>query len=390
MVTLEEAISKIMSEIWYTAPERVPLTEVAGRVLAEDIYCDTDMPPFDKAAVDGFACRAEDLGQPLVVVETISAGKVPEYTLKPATCSRIMTGAMIPEGCDAVIPVEDTHLDEAGRVVFIGKGKPTNIARRGEDIMKGEKVLETGTVLQAQHIAVLATSGVFTPAVFRRPVCGILATGDELVEPWNKPGPAQIRNSNAWQTIAQVRDAGAEFVYTGIAPDDPEALKEKIDYLLSQSDVMLMSGGVSMGEYDYVPQVLKDLGLEVIFKNIAIQPGRPTLFGKIGRKVVFGLPGNPVSGFIQFELLVKPYLKAMVGLPHRPVIRHLPMGETYQRKKAGRRSLIPVVIKEDKVFTLSYNGSAHINAYTQAAGFIEMREGVFEVKEGEWVHVRQL
>ncbi|MDK2909611.1 MAG: molybdopterin molybdotransferase [Bacteroidales bacterium] len=390
MVTLEEAIAKTMAEVWYTAPERVPLSEVSGRVLAEDIRCDIDMPPFEKAAVDGFACRAEDLGNPLEIIETISAGKVPQYGLKAGTCSRIMTGAMIPEGCDAIIPVEDTTLDQAGRVIFTGKGKPVNIAHQGEDIRKGEKVLESGTLIQAQHIAVLATSGVFTPAVYRRPVCGILATGDELVEPWNVPGPGQIRNSNAWQTIAQVKDAGADFVYTGIAPDNPAILKEKIDYLLSQCDVLLMSGGVSMGEYDYVPQVMKELGLEIIFKNIAIQPGRPTLFGKIGRKIVFGLPGNPVSGFIQFELLVKPFLKAMVGLPHSPVILHLPMGESYLRKKAKRRSLIPVRILDNKVFTLNYNGSAHINAYTQASGFIELKEGVFEVKEGEWVYVRQI
>ncbi len=390
MVTLEEALNKVMAEVWYTAPERVPLTEAPGRVLAEDIFCDIDMPPFDKAAVDGYACRREDLDKPLTIVETISAGMLPVHKIQEETCSRIMTGAMIPEGCNAVIPVEDSRLDESGKVLYTGKGKPVNIARKGEDIKKGEKVLEAGTVLRSQHIAVLATAGVFTPAVYRRPVCGILATGDELVEPWNIPGPAQIRNSNAWQTIAQVKDAGADFIYTGIAPDAPAALKEKIDYLLSQSDVLLMSGGVSMGEYDYVPQVLKELGLEVIFKNIAIQPGRPTLFGKLGRKMVFGLPGNPVSGFIQFELLVKPFLKAMVGLSHQPIISNLSMGETYQRKKAQRRSLIPVVIREGKVYMLNYNGSAHINAYTQASGFIEMKEGVVELKEGEWVHVRQI
>lgn len=390
MVTLEEAITKIMDQVKLTKPEPVPLTEATGRVLAEDIFCDINMPPFDKAAVDGFACRSEDLEKPLRIIETISAGRVPEHELEPGSCARIMTGAMIPRGCDAVIPVEDTRLDEQGRVIFTGKGKPVNIARQGEDIRQGDKVLEAGTVLYAQHIAVLATSGVFTPALYRRPVCGVLATGDELVEPWNTPGPGQIRNSNAWQTIAQIKETGAEYIYTGIAADNPEALKEKIAWLLSQSDVLIMSGGVSMGEYDYVPKVLEQMGLEVIFKNIAIQPGRPTLFGKIGEKAVFGLPGNPVSGFIQFELLVKPFLKAMMGLAHHPIMLHLPMGETYQRKKAGRRSLLPVTICDNKVFILRYNGSAHINAYTRASGFIEMKEGVFEVKEGEWVHVRQL
>jgi molybdopterin molybdotransferase len=390
MVTLEEALKIVAGTAFRLPPAEVSLPDALGCVLAENIYSDMDMPPFDKAAVDGFACRRESLALPLKIVETIPAGVIPQIIIRQGECARIMTGAVMPKGADCVVMVEETRIDENGNMIWQAGKTSDNYVPRAEDIRAGEKVLDAGTVIGAAQTAVLAAVGNFCPKVFRKPVVGILATGDELTEPWNQPLPMQIRNSNAWQTIAQVKQSGAEYIYGGIAPDTPEGLDEKIKFLLEGCDLLVMSGGVSMGEFDHVPQVLDGAGLQVLFKNIAIQPGRPTLFGKIGDKPVFGLPGNPVSSFLQFSLLVLPLIKAMMGQQYKPVYIPANMGVTWFRKKAARRSLLPVKVIKGEAFPLEYHGSAHINAYTEADGFIEIPEGMPEIKKGSRVDVRQV
>ena len=390
MVALEEAIEKVMNEARVLPMEEISLTEAQGLVLAEDVFSDLDMPPFRKAAVDGFACRREDLDKPLKVIETIAAGELPQKSIGVQECTRIMTGAMVPEGADCVVMIEHTIGEDEGTIRFIGDKTSDNIAQKGEDIRKGEKVLSAGTILEAQHIAVLASVGRFTPKVYRRPLVGIIATGNELVEPWEQPKAGQIRNSNAWQTITQVKKTGAEYIYDGIVKDNPQALSEKINLFRQKVDVLLFSGGISMGEYDYVPQVMKDAGLSLIFKDIDIQPGRPTLFGILDHIAVFGLPGNPVSSFVQFELMVHPFIYTSMGKTFHAHIRHLPIGEDFYRTKANRRSLIPVRIENDWIFPVKYHGSAHINAYTFASGWIDIPKGKKELKKGEMIDVRLL
>lgn len=390
MVTLEEALQIVAGAAFRLPPAEVGLPDALGCVLAVDVCSDIDMPPFDKAAVDGFACRRASLGRPMTITETIPAGVVPQKKIREGECARIMTGAMMPEGADCVVMVEETVIGNDGSVKWLAETTGANYVPRAEDIRKGDVVLEAGTQIGAAQTAVLASVGCFRPMVYRRPVIGILATGDELTEPWNQPREMEIRNSNAWQTIAQVKQSGAEYIYGGIAPDTPEGLLSKFEFLINKSDILVMSGGVSMGEFDHVPDALVKAGLQIQFKNIAIQPGRPTLFGKIDNKPVFGLPGNPVSSFLQFSLLALPLIKTMMGQQHQPVIIPASMGVNWLRKKAARRSLLPVKVVNGEAFPLEYHGSAHINAYTQADGFIEIPEGITELKIGNPVNVRQL
>lgn len=390
MITFEEAYGIVMGSAVEPGLEHVSLEQCVGRVLAEDAIADMDMPPFNKSAVDGYACKKADLDGVLEVVEIIAAGMLPSTSIAQGQCSQIMTGAMVPDGADTVIMVEFTERIEENKIRFTGQKTATNICYLAEDVTSGQLILNKGTLLRPQEIAVLATFGIAEPMVYKRPVVGMISTGDELVEPDVKPGLSQIRNSNASQTIAQTIAAGAEHHYFGIAKDTETSTREKIEKALASADIVILTGGVSMGEFDYVPQVLHDLGISILFKSIAVQPGRPTVFGLKGDKYIFGLPGNPVSSFVQFELLVKPLIYKMMGHCYQPRMVRLPMGETFTRKKTTRKTLMPVSIKEGFVFPVEYHGSAHINAFIFADGILAIDIGTTTLMKGEMVDVRQI
>jgi molybdopterin molybdotransferase len=390
MISFEEAYRLVMDKVTLFPAERVNMTDSLGRILAENIFSDVDMPPFDKSAVDGFACRKDDLDVELEVVETIPAGKTPEANISEGKCSRIMTGAMLPVGSDCVIMVEDSHTLDNGKVKITRKQDSHNICFQGEDIKAGDKVLSTGTLLKPQHIAVLATAGAVSPKVSKQLHIGILSTGDELVEPEHLPSPSKIRNTNAYQLMAQVSEAGAIPQYGGIASDTEASLTVMLSDLLDQNDIVLLTGGVSMGDFDYVPKVMESLGIEILFNKVAIQPGKPTVFGRRGSQFVFGLPGNPVSSFVLFEVLVKPFLLKMMGYQEVPAIFRLPLGTDFKRKKSERKMFLPVNIENGLVIPLEYHGSAHINAYTKAKAMIVIDIGVTGLKKGEMTDVRFL
>lgn len=370
--------------------ERVSLTETLGRILAENIHSDLNLPPFNKSAVDGFAVKMEDLSLDLRVIELIPAGKIPEKTIRKGQCARIMTGAIVPEGADGVIMVENTIELGNGNIRFTGESPNRNICYLGEDVKEGDLVLSQGIEIQPQHIAVLASVGATNPMVFARAEVGLLSTGNELVEPAHIPSPSQIRNSNASQIFSQLIRCGAIAHYKGIALDNEVTLTKMIRSSLDQFDILILTGGVSMGDYDYVPAVLENLGFRILFRSVAIQPGKPTLFGRNGNQFVFGLPGNPVSSFTVFELLVRPFLRKIMGDNLPPVNLLLPMGTNYQKKKSARKSIFPVRIDQGKVFPVEYHGSAHINAYTNASGICFMEPDETLLVEGKLVHVRQL
>jgi molybdopterin molybdotransferase len=390
MISFEEAYRIVMNHVAVFPSERVNMLDSLGRILAEDIFSDIDMPPFNKSAVDGFACRKADLGHDLEVIETLPAGKTPEFTVSKGKCSRIMTGAMLPEGSDFVIMVEDTQILDNGMMQSTKKQTVRNICYQGEDIKAGDKVLSKGTLIKPQHIAVLAVAGAVNPKVSKQIHVGILSTGDELVEPEHLPSPSRIRNTNAYQLIAQVSTAGAIPQYGGIAADTENSLSAMLSDSLDQNDIVLLTGGVSMGDFDYVPKAMENMEIKILFKSVAIQPGRPTVFGKRGNQFIFGLPGNPVSSFVLFEVLVKPFLLKMMGCREEPEIFHLPLGITFRRKKSTRKSLIPVRIENGLVFPVEYHGSAHITAYTQAQGIITIDIGKTELVKGEIADVRFL
>ena len=404
MVLFEKALEIVLGQDFKEKTERVPFQEALHRVLAEDIFSDMDMPPFDKSAVDGYACRMADIAletkliaslpniasPQLTMIETIPAGYVPHKPVGPGQCSKIMTGAMLPEGADCVVMVEDTKSYGEDRVIITCEKTAKNICFKGEDIRKGDNVLAKGTLIRPTQIAILASVGAVNPLVAALPRVTVISTGDELVEPGGIPGKSKIRNSNAYQLLAQIREVPANGIYYGIASDTPESLSEPIASAFNNSDVVILTGGVSMGEFDYVPTVMKDLGVEILFKSIAIQPGRPTVFGKKGDKFIFGLPGNPVSSYVLFEVMVKPFLRKMMGNNDMPVMFRLPMGINYSRKKSGRKSLLPVGIRDGKVFPVEYHGSTHIHSYTTAQGVISVEIGNTEIREGEYVDVRPL
>jgi molybdopterin molybdotransferase len=391
MISFEEALRTVLDTDYLVATERVGLTDSLNRVLAEDVVSDLDMPPFNKSAVDGYACRRADLGNDLQVLEIIPAGKVPEKVVTENSCSKIMTGAPLPEGADCVIMIEDVEEIAANLIRYKKDRVKENICYTGEDIRIDDLLLHQGTRIMPQHIAVMATAGCANPLVYKKVRVAVISTGDEIIEPNEIPKYSQIRNSNSYQLMAQIIKFGGMPDYIGIAVDTREGIMKKIIRALDGNDIVLLTGGVSMGDYDYVPEVFKELDIEVRFKSISVQPGRPTLFGTRQRQFIFGLPGNPVSSFLQFELLVKPLISKISGHHYTPLVIRLPMGKPYSRKRSDRMSWLPVRIHETgEVFPLEYHGSAHINSLAEADGFISIAIGQTELRKGDLVNVRQI
>lgn len=391
MITFEEALSIVNSIPVKPIAEKAGLDQAVGRVLAEDVFSDVEMPPFNKAAVDGYACRRSELPGPFEVLEVVPAGCLPQFHIDPGQCSKIMTGAMVPDGADTMIMVEHTEALADGKILFLRDKTSANIAWQAEDVREGQMVIAAGTLLRPHHIAILAAVGCDMPMVFRRPVVGVISTGNELVEPFQKPALGQIRNSNAWQLMAQAGAIGLPVDYIGIAADTKESTAQLIARGFDRSDILLLTGGVSMGDFDFVPEVLNEFGVSIQFKSIAVQPGRPTVFGIRDNKFLFGLPGNPVSSFVQFELLVKQLAFRMMGHQYKPQIVKLPMASEYIRKKAERKSFVPVRINaEGKIEPLEYHGSAHIHSYDGAVGMLAVEIGETHINAGELRDVRQL
>ena len=391
LISFEEAFSIVMNSAIGMDAETIDFKGALNRVLKADIRSDMDMPPFDKSTVDGFACRKADLGTELEVIETIQAGSSPQNRVFENQCSKIMTGAPVPDGADMVFMVEDSVILSNGKVRYTGSLTKDNISPTGEDIRSGDIVLENGRLVRPQDIALIALAGCTSVVVSKQPVVSVISSGNELVEPYKKPGLSQIRNTNAYQLIAQIERSGAKANYLGIAKDDEEATFEIIRQAISQSDIVLITGGVSMGDFDFVPSVLERAGVRLLFSKINIQPGKPTVFGVHPQALVFGLPGNPVSSFMQFELLVRPLICKMMSYHWDPVIFELPMENSYSRKSSDRKAMIPVDITRDgKVSPVEYHGSAHISAFSIAKGIITLNVGKKSLEKGEIVSVRQI
>jgi molybdopterin molybdotransferase len=388
MITYEEAMQIVLKFAYQFENETVPLLESGGRLLGEDVFSDLNMPPFNRSAVDGFACRKEDIGQPLEIIETVRAGLFPLKQVGRGQCTRIMTGAPVPEGADCVIMVEETVEIETDKVSFTGEQTKTNISPFAQDVKEGDCVLTRGTLIGPQHIAIMAAVGYVNPKGAKGPVVSVIATGDEIVEPYFIPGISQIRNSNGYQLVAQIAAAGAVAVYMGIVPDNEEDTYRVITEALAQSDVVLLTGGVSMGTYDFVPEILQKAGVEILFRTIAVQPGKPTIFGVKDKKRIFGLPGNPVSSFTIFEILVKPMLMKMMGSPESTRNLALPLGVDYHRKRKDRMQWLPVQIRDGKLYPLEYHGSAHLFSLAKADAIAAIPLGITNLSAGDFIDAR--
>jgi len=377
--------------------EVVRLEEALGRALAEEVLAPEDSPPFPKAAMDGFAVSAADPGPSWRLAATLAAGDAPGRALARGECAKIMTGAMMPPGADKVVRVEYTR-EQDGVVTLLTEEPYANVIARGENLRKGERVLGP-RVLSPQDVGVLASLGRAEVRVAARPEVGVLATGSELRNPGEPLGPGQIYNSNGLQACAQVSAAGGRPRYYGIVRDEPAVLRGAVEKALAECDLLLLSGGVSMGELDFVPGVLRDCGAEILFHKVAIKPGKPTLFARREREgggspprpaYVFGLPGNPVSAFVIFEVFVRPLLARLLGLRYAPRTVRARLAESFQRRDAERVELRPVRLERGEVRALEFHGSAHLNALSGADGLLRLEAGVSRLEEGSWTDVRLL
>ncbi|MEI8202619.1 MAG: gephyrin-like molybdotransferase Glp [Bacteroidota bacterium] len=390
MISLEEAIARVLGSADNLLNEQVLLLDSLDRILAKNVFADVDMPPFDKSAMDGYACRRADLTNILEVIEIIPAGAFPQKTIEKNQCAKIMTGAPVPMGADCVIKVEETEIIGDHKISFKGSQTNNNICYRAEDVTKGEAIVLKGTHLQPRHIALLASLGCTHPWVSKLPRVVVFSTGDELVEPDVIPSVSQIRNSNAYQIIAQMQQIGIKANNGGIIRDDVEVTEKTIREALGCYDIIILSGGVSMGDFDFIPSVLKEIGFNQLFDSIAIQPGKPTTFWKTQSTWCFGLPGNPVSSLVQTELLVKPFILKLMGCekPMPPTFQ-LPMKKDFSIRKRERKSLIPILIDETgRVVPVEYHGSAHIAALLQAQGLMMVDENTTFISKESLVNVR--
>jgi molybdopterin molybdotransferase len=317
VISLNEAIDLVLAEVRPVSQERLPLLEALGRVTAAEVVSPAEVPSFDNSAMDGFAVRGADLagvaqGEGLVITAEIPAGRPSGEPLEPGAAARIMTGAPLPEGADTVVQVE--HTQERDGRVFVQKAPAvgSNVRYAAEDVRRGDVVLPRGALLGPAEIGLLTSIGVEQLAVARRPRVAIIATGSELVPPGRPLGPGQIRNSNSFTAWGQVLAAGAEPVLLGIAPDDRDETRRLIARALDE-DVTITSGGVSVGDYDFVKQVEDELGVERRLWGVATKPGKPFAFGVHKGRLVFGVPGNPVAAMVSFELYIRPALLALQG-----------------------------------------------------------------------------
>ena len=400
MIRVEEALEQILSTFAPLGPEKVGILDALGRVLGEDVTAPRDIPPRDNSAMDGYALRWQNTrgASPktpvlLGVTEDIPAGDIPRFKVGAGQAARIMTGAPIPAGANAVLRMEDTK--KAGRKVRImaEAGKGQDIRRAGEDVQAGDLVIRRGTVVRPAEIGMLAALGRSFVSVHQRPVVAILATGNELIDIDGPTSPWSIVSSNSYSLTAQVLECGAIPLQLGIARDNRADLIAKLQ-AASRADVIISSGGVSVGDYDLVKDIMKEVGNRMQFWRVAMRPGRPLAFGAIQGIPVFGLPGNPVSSMISFEQFVRPSLLKMMG--HRDLFR-TPVRAILEEevtKSPGARLFLRAVVRRDKdrftVATTGDQGSGILKSMVRANGLIVLPEEATGARKGDEVTVQLL
>jgi molybdopterin molybdotransferase len=397
VVTYAQAISIVQERIGQANPtppvETMSLEEVRGRVLAEDVVADRDLPPFHRAIRDGYALRAADLSAlPAVLrcVGEVPAGQHFEGKVAPGQCVSIMTGAPLPVGADAVVMVE--HTRSLGEHIEIQRNvqRWENVVLQGSEAALGACILARGRRLRTAEMGLLAAVGKVRVAIYRQPMVAILPTGDELVAVEQRPQWFQIRNSNAVTLSAQVTSAGGVPVGLGIVPDREDALRKMIERGLD-SDLLLLSGGVSMGKFDLVEEVLAELGAEFFFQGAAIRPGKPLVFGRVRDRFFFGLPGNPVSTFVTFELFVRPAIAMLGGTGFEPPVLLRARLAKPCRQRTGLTMFMPARVcvqnRDPVVELVNWQGSGDLVGTAAANCFLVIHPDQTELAAGDWVDV---
>ncbi len=397
MITVDQALSIVLDHVESLSIETVPLEQAHNRVLAEDIRADIDLPPFDRSRMDGYAVRSADVGTApanLRIIGEIAAGATFDGELKAGEAVKIFTGAPVPRGADAVQKIEVTETD--GHFVTIKEAVTPGlfVTPHASEVSAGELVAERGREIGAAEMAVLASFGYVRVKVGLRPRVAIISTGSELVDVSTRPTAAQIRNSNSYTLAAYALGAGAIVDNLGTVEDTPEATRDALVRAAEGRDLVITSGGVSMGDYDLVKAALEAIGAEIYFDKVSIRPGKPTVFARRNQTYFFGLPGNPVSTSVTFNVFARPAIRKMQGenpplLPTaRAVLAHS------IKDASSRRSYLParLFIEEGRAMaeSLKWGGSSDLVAFMKANALIIVREDTHEIAEGETVEVLAL
>jgi putative molybdopterin biosynthesis protein len=405
LLTLEEA-KKVIHQHFKPKPlgvEEIPLLEAWNRVLAEDVTAKMDIPPFSRSTVDGYAVKAEDTfgaeeNKPvkLKVCGTVNVGEMPKIIVKKGTAAEIVTGAPIPEGADAVLMFEHTERKGDELYVYNAVAKNENVMKAGADIRKGETVLKTGQILGSREIGVLASIGMAKAKVYIVPKVAVLSTGNEITEPGEKLPPGKIYDINAYSLSAAVLESGGKPVYFGVLPDDMAVLQKTLKSALESADIVVTSGGVSIGPKDVMPQTLNSLGKPgVIICGMATKPGKPTTVALINGKIVFALPGHPTSALLTFHLIVRPIIQRMAGRKMQKPLKVRALAAMRMFPAKGRRTFIMVKLRRDEANRLLAEPvptglSGAITTLAKADGFVEISEKQQFVDAGEEVLVQLL
>lgn len=397
MLRFEEARARVIEVISTGAQrpsaESIRLGESLNRVLAQPVISDRDYPPFHRSVRDGYAVRSVDLlsgSSLLTCVGEIKAGQHFKGVLGPGQCVQIMTGAPLPEGADAVVMIEFTSRKEDYVSIQRGVGCGENVVERGAESKRGNVLIPDGSRIRITDLALMAQVGVDRPTVFRMPAVAVLSTGDEVVDASQTPGAFQIRNSNSFSLAGLVEMAGGEAVSLGNSPDEAGALRKQILQGL-EADILVISGGVSMGKYDLVEAVLRDLGAEFFFDAVAIRPGKPTVFGCCRDRFFFGLPGNPISTMVTFGLFVRPAIDILGGASVGPLLLAAARLAVEVRQKKGLKAFLPARLEREgdevRVRTLSWQGSGDLVALSRSDCFFIFPDDQECLKAGEYVTV---
>lgn len=390
VISVEDAQEIVLQNVAEGGDELVPLFEALGRILRQAVVADMDLPPFDRAQMDGYAIKTEDTSTvpvKLRVIGEVAAGASFSGAITAGQAVKIMTGAPVPPGADAVQRVERTESNGDGVLVNESVRVGENIAPRASQVRRGEVVLAPGTRIGPAEMAVFASFGCREVRVSRRPLIGIISTGTELVDVAATPSPSQIRDSNSFSVFSYLEMVGAEAISLGIAADDERLIERKVREALDVFDALIITGGVSMGDYDLVKTVLRRIGATIFFETVRIHPGKPTVFAKVGDKPIFALPGNPVSVAVTFLIFVYPALNLMVAKRDR----FLPTIDAHLSEDAkhapDRRSYLPGELRfsEGKVEAqpIPWTGSSDLVAFTRANALIVVPEGIKSIKKGE-------
>lgn len=386
MLHPDEALRQIETIKVNPRAEEVPLLSAHRRVLADPLSAPIDSPPFSKATMDGYAVRADDGSKVFRLVETIAAGDIPCHEIDYGECAKIMTGAQLPVGAQKVIRVEYT--EQRGDSVHVKQAESeANLIERGAHIRAGDNFLNP-KILRAQDIGSAASMGIDRLKVVVPPLIGVVTTGSELVESGEKLGPGKIYNSNEILLCTQIDETNCRYRSYGTIADNKSIMIDMFISALSECDVLLVSGGVSMGDFDFVPSAVEETGAKILFHKMAVKPGKPTLFAKRDDKYVFGLPGNPVSTFVIFEVFVKVLIFRLMGIRYAPIIVEGAMAQDFTRKDTSRVEFRLVAMEEGRVTPIPYHGSSHIHALIQATGLMRVEQGVGLIEKGQPVSVR--